>query len=94
MTQLFDRAMQNIDVNAADSLEIVKKRLAVIFDIPWDKMSLLANTPKTAHLNHLVDALKNLWDEEGKRPCKFTISLPTDNPQERTVVVDIELLPV
>lgn len=92
MIQLFDRAMESGDVNAASAVGLVKTRLEVISDIPWDKMTLLSSTPKTAHLNNLVDAVKNLWDEDGNRPSQFTVSVPTDNPQIRQTVIDLELL--
>lgn len=91
MIQLFDRAMEGVDINSANAMQKAKGRLDLIRDIPWDKMELLSSTPKTSHLNNLVDALKNLWDLKGSRPAKFIVSLPTDNPNERIIVVEMEL---
>ena len=91
MIQLFDRAMQGLDINSAGAVEAATKRLQVIADVPWAKMDLLSSSPKTIHLNCLIDALKDLWDKQGQRPCRFTINIPTDKPQEKAVIVDVEL---
>jgi DGQHR domain-containing protein len=91
MIQLYDRAMEGIDVNSAAAVKQVQERLKAVSDIPWDKMSLLSSSAKTAHLNHLVDAVKDLWDKKGQRPAQFLVAIPTDNPNERVKVVDLEL---
>lgn len=77
MIQFFDKLMENIDINSAKAIQEVKARLEPIKDIPWGKLQAIPSTPKsTFRPVHFFDAIRDLWDADGKRPYSLIIRDP------------------
>lgn len=87
LIQFYDRVMKDVDVNSAGAVKQVKDRLEPISDLPWEKMQGVPSTPKSLWPDLLFQALKQLWEAEGKRPHQFTIV----NPETKLPAVDLEL---
>ena len=77
MIQFFDKVMENIDINSPKAVQEVKAKLAPIKDMPWGKLQAIPSTPKsTFRPEHFFDAIRDLWEINGKRPYTLTIRDP------------------
>jgi len=87
LIQFYDRVMKDIDVNSSVAVKEVRERLAIIADLPWNKMLGLPATPKSVYPDLLFHALKELWEAKGARPHQFRIV----NPESGLPDVDLVL---
>ena len=88
MILFYDKLMQDIDINSADAVLVVRTRLDPIKDIPWDKMRSIPATVKTFFRpENLFDAINSLWQQNGKRPFNWQIL----DTQTQVPLVDLEL---
>ncbi|MBA7640523.1 hypothetical protein ES703_48190 [subsurface metagenome] len=77
MIQFFDKVMENIDINSPKAVQEVKTKLEPIKDMPWGKLQAIPSTPKsTFRPEHFFDAIRDLWEVNGKRPYTLTIKDP------------------